>query len=211
MKKKGGSIASNKVNSLVNKNCALNGFPKAEQIKISNDFYTKNYGIDYKTTGGSIKRKNKAKKTKKKINKKKGGGDTVPPTFLQKFTSYFDGSNPSQIDYTNFLDLNKTPTIFSQAPLPNISLSSKGLDMGRRGNVDFNNAQPSGPYSWLDSWKNPVTSELPSESIMKEYGTNPLNSNNMGYLQAGGASKKKRKEKEGGHPIGEAQYILEAQ
>ena len=66
MKKKGGSIASNKVNALVNKNCALNGFSKAEQIKISNDFYTKNYGIDYKTTGGSIKRKSKGKKTKKK-------------------------------------------------------------------------------------------------------------------------------------------------
>ena len=158
----------------------------------------------------SIKKKiNKSLKSKllkkKKLtkNKKKGGsrvigGDSVPPTFLQKITSSFDGSNPYSIDYTNFLDLNKTPAIFSHAPMPNLSLSSKGLDIGSRGNVNFNNAQPSGPYSWLDSWKNPVTSELPSKNIMKEFGSNPLDSNNIGYLQAGGAKQTKKKRKGGG-------------
>merc|ERR1712100_186975 len=61
--KKGGSIASNRVMSLVPKLCTKNfPYPSSWKSNITSDFISKNYGIEYKTTGG-----------KKKSKKQKGG------------------------------------------------------------------------------------------------------------------------------------------
>merc|ERR1712100_814549 len=58
--KKGGSIASNRVMSLVPKLCTKNfPYPSSWKSNITSDFISKNYGIEYKTTGGKKKVKNK--------------------------------------------------------------------------------------------------------------------------------------------------------
>merc|ERR1712188_207498 len=58
MKKKGGSIASQKVNNLTPKLCTENyKYPSNWNSKITPELIEKNYGIEYKTTGGKSKSK----------------------------------------------------------------------------------------------------------------------------------------------------------
>lgn len=187
--KKGGSISSNRVNSLVNSQC-----PKQNNItsqKISDSFLTKNYGITYKTSGGSKKKqkksknkKSKQKKSKNKIQKKGGsrviGGDKVPPTLLQKINSSFGGAPNSTIDYTQF---------------GKITGAGVGLDIGSRGHVIHNDAPTSKINPLAGSWSEQIKVggkiQPINKEILNKFSNNPLD--NVGYLQAGGTKKKSKK------------------
>jgi hypothetical protein len=73
--KKGGSISSSRVNSLVPKLCGKTyAYPSPWVSQITPQFIKNNYGIEYKTTGG---------KRKKKSKKKQNGGDGCEPQALQ--------------------------------------------------------------------------------------------------------------------------------
>ena len=175
-KRKGGSIASDRVNSLV-KPCQHNTNTKLHQ-DIPKNFLANNYGVIYKTTGGN------RKKYKKKTNKKGGsrvlGGDTVPNNILQKITNSFQGKPTKSIDFTK---------------LGSITGATVGLDLGSRGYSDINDASNVISNSYSSPWDTTisvdgVTPDIPNK-IMDQYGQNPLK--RAGYLQAGGSKKKNRK------------------
>lgn len=122
IKKKGGSIASDKVNSLVSKvPCNSNDLKvDTQNSNTPNKFAFNNYGSVYKIQGGKRKskknQKNTLRKKKGKMNslkkKQKGSsrdamengnsnmvtGSKIPPTYYQNFKNFMNGSSPMFTD-----------------------------------------------------------------------------------------------------------------
>lgn len=84
--KRGGSISSNNVNSLVKKICSDSyKYPTQIESNINNKFIENNYGIEYKTTGG----KRKKHRGGSKVSMPSMNGIPVP--YSKQLSGWFNG------------------------------------------------------------------------------------------------------------------------
>ena len=144
-KLKGGSIASDMVNSLVDKNCLTDNNNLVNDVKTSgnSDLLSKTYGVLYNTTGG----KKKSKKMKGGLSLTPSLMKGIPVPWTSKTYDWFMGNKANQKNFSienHFSKFKKPVNMFTGKHEPLLNDIVKTMAGGKKQNKKSKNKKMKG-------------------------------------------------------------------